>query len=61
MPSYLFNTNPNNKTNGWLTDTRVTNYITYNIVNFLNYTKINNLDIITIFNSLVHLKGMGIV
>jgi hypothetical protein len=61
MPSYLFNTNPNNKTNGWLINTRATNYITYNIANFLNYIKINNLDIIIIVNSLVRLKGIGIV
>jgi hypothetical protein len=61
MPSYLFNINPNNKTNGWLIDTKVTNHITYNIANFLDYIKINNLDIITIFNSLVCLKGMGMV
>jgi hypothetical protein len=61
MPSYLFNTNPNNKTNSWLTDTRAIDYITYNIANFLDYIKINNLDIITIFNSLVRLKGIDIV
>jgi hypothetical protein len=61
MPSYLFNTNPNNKTNSWLTNTRATNYITYNIANFLNYTKINNLNMITIFNSLVRLKGINMV
>ena len=61
MSSYLFNTNPDNKTNGWLIDTRATNYITYNIANFLNYIKINNLDIIIIFNGLVCLKGMGMV
>jgi hypothetical protein len=61
MPSYLFNINPNNKTNSWLTDIRATNYITYNMANFLNYIKINNLDIITIVNSLVYLKGMDIV
>jgi hypothetical protein len=61
MPSYLFNTNPDNKTNGWLIDTGVTNYIIYDMANFLDYTKINNLDIIIIFNSLVCLKGMGIV
>jgi hypothetical protein len=61
MPSYLFNINPNNKTNSWLIDIRATNYIIYNIVNFLNYIKINNLDIITIVNSLVCLKGIDIV
>jgi hypothetical protein len=73
MPSYLFNINPNNKTNNWLINTGVTNYITYNIANFLNYTKINNianflnyikinnLEIITIVNSLVCLKGIDIV
>jgi hypothetical protein len=61
MPSYLFNINLNNKTNNWLTNTRATNYITYNIVNFLNYIKINNLDIIIIINSLVYLKGINIV
>jgi hypothetical protein len=61
MPSYLFNINLNNKTNSWLINTRATNYITYNIANFLDYTKINNLNIIIIVNSLVCLKGMGIV
>jgi hypothetical protein len=61
MPSHLFNTNPNNKTNGWLTDTRATNHITYDMANFLDYIKINNLDIIIIFNSLVRLKGIGMV
>jgi hypothetical protein len=61
MSSYLFNTNPNNKTNNWLINTRAINYITYNIINFLNYIKINNLDIITIVNSLVRLKGIDIV
>jgi hypothetical protein len=61
MPSYLFNTNPDNKTNSWLTDTRATDYITYNMANFLDYIKINNLDIITIVNSLVRLKGIDIV
>jgi hypothetical protein len=61
MPSHLFNTNSNNKTNSWLINTRATNYITYNIANFLNYIKINNLDIITIVNSLVYLKEIGIV
>jgi hypothetical protein len=61
MSSYLFNINSNNKTNSWLIDIRVTNYIIYNIANFLNYIKINNLDIITIVNSLVYLKGIGIV
>jgi hypothetical protein len=61
MPSYLFNTNSNNKTNGWLIDTGATNHITYNMANFLDYIKINNLDIIIIFNSLVCLKGMGMV
>jgi hypothetical protein len=61
MPSYLFNINSNNKTNSWLTDIKVTDYITYDMANFLDYTKINNLDIITIVNSLVRLKGIGIV
>jgi hypothetical protein len=61
MPSYLFNTNLNSKTNSWLTDTRATNYIIYNMANFLDYIKINNLDIITIVNSLVYLKEIGIV
>jgi hypothetical protein len=61
MPSYLFNINSNNKTNSWLIDTRATNYIIYNIVNFLNYIKINNLDIIIIVNSLVRLKEISIV
>jgi hypothetical protein len=61
MSSYLFNINLNNKTNGWLIDTRAINYITYNIANFLDYIKINNLDIITIVNSLVRLKGIDIV
>ena len=61
MPSYLFNTNLNSKTNGWLTDTGVTNYIIYNIANFLNYIKINNLNIIIIVNSLVCLKGISII
>jgi hypothetical protein len=61
MPSYLFNTNLDSKTNGWLTDTGVTNHITYDIANFLDYIKINNLDIITIFNGLVCLKGIGMV
>jgi hypothetical protein len=61
MLSYLFNTNLNSKTNGWLIDTRATDYITYNIANFLDYIEINNLDIITIFNGLVCLKGIGIV
>ena len=61
MPFHLFNTNPNNKTNGWLIATRTTNYIIYNIANFLDYIKINNLDIITIVNSLVCLKGIGII
>jgi hypothetical protein len=61
MPSYLFNTNPNNKTNSWLIDTRATNYITYNMANFLDYIKINNLDIIIIVNSLVRLKEIGMV
>jgi chemotaxis methyl-accepting protein methylase len=61
MPSYLFNTNPDNKTNSWLINTKATNYIIYNIVNFLDYIKINNLDIITIVNSLVYLKGIGII
>jgi hypothetical protein len=61
MPSYLFNTNLDSKTNGWLMDIGVTDYITYNIANFLNYIKINNLDIITIVNSLVCLKGIGMV
>jgi hypothetical protein len=61
MSSYLFNTNSNNKTNGWLTDIEATNHITYDMANFLNYIKINNLDIIIIVNSLVCLKGMGIV
>ena len=61
MPSYLFNINPNNKTNSWLIDTRATNYITYNIANFLNYIKMNNLDIIIIVNNLVCLKEISIV
>ena len=61
MPSYLFNTNPDNKTNNQLINTKATNYITYNIANFFNYIKINNLDIITIVNGLVCLKGMGMV
>jgi hypothetical protein len=61
MPSHLFNTNSNNKTNGWLIDTGATNHITYNMANFLDYTKINNLDIIIIFNSLVCPKGIGMV
>jgi hypothetical protein len=61
MPSYLFNINSDNKTNGWLIDTRATNYIIYNMANFLNYIKINNLDIITIVNGLVRLKGIGMV
>jgi hypothetical protein len=61
IPSYLFNTNSDNKTNSWLMDTRATNHITYNMANFLNYTKINNLDIIIIFNSPVYLKRMGTV
>jgi hypothetical protein len=59
--SYLFNINPNNKTNSWLIDTGATNYIIYNIANFLDYIKINNLDIIIIVNSLVCLKGINIV
>jgi hypothetical protein len=61
MPSHLFNTNSDNKTNNWLIDIGATNHITYNMANFLNYTKINNLDIITIVNSLIRLKGMGTV
>jgi hypothetical protein len=61
MPFYLFNTNLDNKTNSWLINTRITNYIIYNIANFLDYIKINNLDIITIVNSLVCLKGISIV
>jgi hypothetical protein len=61
MPSYLFNTNPDSKTNGWLMDTGATNYITYNMANFLDYIKMNNLDIIIIVNGLVRLKGMGMV
>jgi hypothetical protein len=61
MLSYLFNINPNNKTNSWLIDTRATNHIIYNIANFLDYIKINNLYIITIVNSLVYLKEIGIV
>jgi hypothetical protein len=61
ISSYLFYINFNNKNNSWLIDTGVTNYITYNIANFLNYIKINNLDIIIIVNSLVRLKGIGIV
>ena len=61
MPSYLFNINSNNKTNSWLIDTGATNYITYNMANFLDYIKINNLDIITIVNSLVRLKEIDIV
>jgi hypothetical protein len=61
MPFYLFNINPNNKTNGWLINTKATNYITYNIANFLDYIKINNLDIIIIVNSLVRLKEINIV
>jgi hypothetical protein len=61
MSSYLFNTNSNNKTNSWLIDTGVINHIIYNMANFLDYIKINNLDIITIVNGLVYLKGIGIV
>jgi hypothetical protein len=61
MLSYLFNINPNNKTNSWLIDTRATNYIIYNMVNFLDYIKMNNLDMITIVNGLVCLKEIGIV
>jgi hypothetical protein len=61
ISSYFFYINFNNKNNSWLIDTRATNYIIYNIVNFLNYIKINNLDIIIIVNSLVRLKGIGIV
>jgi hypothetical protein len=61
MSSYLFNINSNNKTNSWLINTRATNYIIYNIANFLDYIKINNLNIIIIVNSLVCLKGISII
>jgi hypothetical protein len=61
MPSHLFNTNPDSKTNGWLTDTGATDHITYDMANFLDYTEMNNLDMITTFNGPVRPKGMGTV
>jgi hypothetical protein len=61
MPSHLFNTNPDSKTNGWLTDTGATDHITYDMANFLDYTEMNNLDMITIVNGLVRLKGIDMV
>jgi hypothetical protein len=61
ISSYLFYINYNNKNNNWLINTKATNYIIYNIANFLNYIKINNLDIISIINSFIYLKGIGII
>jgi chemotaxis methyl-accepting protein methylase len=61
ISSYLFYINFNNKNNSWLINTRATNYITYNIINFLDYIKINNLDIINIVNSLIYLKEISII
>jgi hypothetical protein len=61
ISSYLFYINSSNKNNGWLINTGAINYITYNIANFLDYIKIDNLDIINIVNSLVYLKGINIV